>query len=217
MRKETLILGGIGLLTLVILIGAAFLFSGEKNSPDNSTPVDSAKVVGAKRHKIGSDSAKVTVVEFADFQCPACGAAHPIVQQVLDKYEDDQVQYIFRHFPLPGHQNARIAARAAEAAGEQGKFFEMHDMLYENQQEWSESNNPKDIFQTYSQELGLDMDAFTKALDNKDLAQAIQEDLNAGIELGVNSTPTFYINGVQYPGVLTYDRFTEIINDQLKQ
>lgn len=215
MRKETLILGGIGLVTLILLVGAAFLLGGDKTTSSEATPADSTKVVGAKRHAIGSDSAKVTIVEFADFQCPACGAAHPIVQQVLGEYEG-QVEYIFRHFPLPGHKNARIAAKAAEAAGVQGKFFEMHDMLFENQQEWSESNSPKEIFVGYAEQLELDTEKFTQDLDNDQLAQAIQDDQNAGIELGVNSTPTFYIDGVQYPGVLSHDNFKKILDEKLK-
>lgn len=217
MRKETVVLGGIGLLTLALLIGAAFLFSGEQDTPENATPLDSTQVVGDRRHVIGSDSAQVTIVEFADFQCPACASAHPVVKQVLDHYEDNEVQYVFRHFPLPGHQHARPAARAAEAAGEQGKFFEMHDMLFENQTEWSDSNNPEELFAGYARELELDVEAFNQAMENNALAQAIQDDQNAAIELGVNSTPTFFINGVMYPGALSYDRFTEIINEQLQQ
>lgn len=214
MRKETLILGGIGLVTLLLLVGAAFMLGGEKAEETQTTTADPAKLVGERRHMIGSESAKVTIVEFADFQCPACGVAHPVVKQILAEY-GDRVQYIYRHFPLPGHKNARIAARAAEAAGAQGKFFEMHDMLFENQAEWSETNNPQEIFVGYAQALELDTAAFTEALDEDALSQAIQTDVNAGIELGVNSTPTFYINNKQYPGVLSYAKFKQIIDEQL--
>lgn len=216
MKKETLVLGGIGLISVILLVGAAFILGGGKSEETDTEVVDTAKLVGEKRHLIGSDSAKVTVVEFADFQCPACGAAHPVVQQVLSDYGDD-VEYIFRHFPLPGHKNARLAARAAEAAGVQGKFFEMHDMLFENQEEWSESNKAEEIFTGYAESLGLEKEKFLEDLKNDDLNQAIQNDQNTGIELGVNSTPTFFIDGVMHPGVVSYQDFKEIIEKKEKQ
>ncbi len=216
MRKETLILGGIGLVTLLLLVGAAFMLGGEKAEETQVATADKTKLIGERRNAVGSESAKVTIVEFADFQCPACGTAHPIVKQILEEY-GDRIQYIYRHFPLPGHKNARIAARAAEAAGAQGKFFEMHNMLFETQQEWSEPNNPQEIFVGYAQSLGLDTAAFAEDMGDDVLSQAIQNDVNAGIELGVNSTPTFYINGKQYPGVLSYDNFKQIIDKELQQ
>lgn len=215
MRKETLVLGGIGLVTLALLIGAAFFIGGDTQEQTEAQSTDPAKVAGEKRQVIGSESAQVSVVEFADFQCPACGAAHPIVQQVLGEYEG-RIEYVFRHFPLPGHRHARIAAQAAEAAGLQGKFFEMGDLLFTNQEEWSNSNNPEEIFVGYAEQLELDVPAFQEALDNEELRQAIQTDLNAGIDVGVNSTPTFYINGKAYPGVLSYDNFKQLLDEELK-
>lgn len=215
MRKETLILGGIGLVTLVLLVGAAFLLGGDTQTDSQEQQVDPARVSGERRHTVGSESATVTVVEFADFQCPACGAAHPIVQQVLNEYEG-RIEYVFRHFPLPGHRHARIAAQAAEAAGQQDKFFEMGDLLFVNQEEWSNSNNPEEIFVGYAEQLELDVAAFQEALDNDDLRQEIQSDLNTGMELGVNSTPTFFINGTMYPGVLSYDNFKQLLDEELK-
>src|SRR5581483_190972 len=110
----------------------------------SSSISDSTVLTRNANHKITSTNTKVTIIEFADFQCPACGQAHPALKQILEEYKG-KVTFIYRHFPLPQHQNAILAAKASEAAGEQGKFWEMHDMLYEKQNEWSESNNAEEI------------------------------------------------------------------------
>lgn len=215
MRKETAVLLGIGLVTLIIIVGAAFFLSSPITQQPAEKVSDMTLLLGTKDHMIGTESATVTVVEFADFQCPACGAAFPIVKQLTEEYKD-RIQYVFRHFPLPGHKNARPAALAAEAAGMQGKFFEMHDKLFSTQADWSESNNPEEIFTGYAQELELDMEKY--AADVKDPAtnQKVEKGVTDGIQAGVNSTPTFYINGEKYTGVLSYDNFKSLLDEKLK-
>jgi protein-disulfide isomerase len=218
MKKETLVLGGIGLLTLIILVGAAFLMGNSSAQPAQKTVADKALLLGTKPHYEGSPSAKVTIVEYGDFQCPACGAAHPTVRQIINDYKD-KIYFVFRNFPLPMHQNARVAAAAAEAAGVVGgeaKYWEMHNKLYDTQDEWSESRNAPDIFAGYAKDLGLDVDAFKKAETNKSTLDTIQKDENDGLALGINSTPTFFINGEEYPAVMDYNTFKQKIDAVLK-
>ncbi len=215
MKREGLFISIIGIITLIIVVGAAF-FLGGKPAQQGGEKVDNTKLlVGAGTHQIGSSSARVTIVEFADFQCPACASAHPVVKQIVEEYKD-RIYYVFRHFPLPGHRNALSAAKAAEAAGKQGKFFEMHDLLFNNQADWAESNNPEEIFRGYAQNLNLNLESFNTSFADTSLAKNIQKDQDDALQLGVNSTPTFFINGEKYTGVLSYDNFKRIIDEKLK-
>ena len=141
----------------------------------------------------------VTIVEFADIQCPTCKNYHSTMRELTRN--NPNVKYVFKHFPLTMHQHARRAALVAEAAGAQGKFFEMLDILYANQDKWSEEEDPTQTFLGYALELGLDQEQFTKDLDNEELAKRIQDNINEGIAAGVNGTPTFFINGVQLSGL----------------
>jgi len=158
-----------------------------------------------------SSTAKVTIVEYSDYQCPACAYYHPIVDSLKQEFGDDlSVEY--KYFPLNSHQYAALAARAAEAARNQGKFLEMHNLLFENQQQWSSSNNPISSIINYARELDLDMDKFRQELNAAETQQIVMEEKQEGIQMGVNSTPTFYINGKkleQNPN--TYNGFKSII------
>ena len=213
LSQEAKVIIGISVVTLAIVVGAVFFLS----SPNKSEPKEAERVtnteqlLGDRKRAVTSDGAKVTIVEFGDLQCPACAAAHPTVKQVLADREGE-VNFVWRHFPLPMHRNAMVAAVAAEAAGEQGKFWEMHDMLFENQTEWAEENNAKEIFTGYAEELGLDTAVFTEALNSNFNAERIQTDQDDGIALGVNSTPTFFINGEKVNGVISYDEFIQKID-----
>ncbi|CAN5164133.1 hypothetical protein BH09PAT1_BH09PAT1_4940 [soil metagenome] len=222
MRKEGLILGGIGLVTLLIVIGAAVMLSGPSTTKTESSTAqvtDTGLLQGPEKERnvVGTNSAKVTIVEFGDFQCPACGAAHPTVKQILKDYQG-KISFIFRNFPLPMHANAPLAAEAAYAAGLQGKFWEMHDKLYELQEEWGEKPgaDAKTLITGYAKDLGLEMTAFSDALDKNVGSNKIQKDQNDGYQLGVDSTPTFYINGTKFAVVMSYDEFKKEIDDRLK-
>lgn len=174
---------GIMAATLVILVGAVVFFS----RPAKEVPME---VLGAQdAWATGSAQAKVTLVEFADFECPACGAAYPFVKEVVTSNQE-RLRYVFRHFPLDQHKNARLAAQAAEAAGAQGKFWEMHDLIFKNQTSLSlETINGLGI------ELGLDMDKFTKELNDGTYVGKIEKDIADGKTVGVDATPTFFLNG----------------------
>lgn len=219
MKREGLLLGGLGLATLLIVVAAAFFLSGpSQTQKTNETKVtDTALLLGPEdgRQAFGTPSAKVTIVEFGDFQCPACGAAFPIVKRIKEAYKDN-VYFVFRNFPLPQHQNASFAAEATYAALKQGKFWELHDKLYESQEEWGEKGNASEIITNYAKDLGLDMTALHESVNKKAGNSKIQKDQNDGYQLGVNSTPTFFINGEKFTGVLPYDQFKKLIDDRLK-
>jgi protein-disulfide isomerase len=167
-------------------------------------------------HVIKATGAKVTVVEFGDFQCPACGVAYPVVKQIENDYKG-KINFAFREYPLKVHPNGYSAALAAESAGGQGKFWEMFDKLYSKQSEWSDKNDPTDVFAGYAKDIGIDVDKFKQDLKNKKYDAKIQADVNDGNQVGINATPTFFINGKMYAGVLQYDDFKGKIDSELKK
>lgn len=144
----------------------------------------------------------VTIVEFSDFQCPACKASLPAVKQVLALYPD-KVQLIYRHFPLDSiHPNARLAAIASEAVAsfDPAKFWPFHDKLFTEQKTWaniSDRGELKDTFATYAVELGLDRTQFLEKMEDNSLAELVNSDVTSGTQLGVNATPSFYVNGIK--------------------
>ena len=149
-------------------------------------------------HIAGNANASVTLVEYGDYECPDCGAAYPIVKE-LRRRLGDQLRFVFRNFPLTQvHPYAFQAAETAEAAGAQGKFWQMHDFLFEHQQQEAYAQ-PREN----AQAVGLDMQKFEQDMNNHTFAQKIEEDMRSGMESGVQGTPTFYINGEMYNG--SYD------------
>ena len=194
MKTETKVLSGFLIAIAALLLGGVFFLS--KNNPNAQVTSDGTvyQIDYSKGYKIGSDSAKVKVVEFSDFECPACKEAEPAIKNVISS-NGDNVQFIYRHFPLPQHLNGKIAAAFAEAAGEQGKFWEAHDKLFETQNEWSNLSDPTDFYLIIAKELNLDEEKIKKVLSANQYSEKIQADINEGNSLGVNSTPTFYVNG----------------------
>jgi len=144
-------------------------------------------------HIQGPASAAVTLVEYGDYECPYCGAAYPIVKELQDRM-GDRLRFVFRNFPITtSHPNAEQAAEAAEAAAAQGRFWEMHDLLYENQRRLADED-----LHAYADQLGLDVDLFDKELAEHVHAPRVREDFMSGVRSGVNGTPSFYINGVRH-------------------
>lgn len=215
MTNEAKILIGISVATVVIVIGASLLIGGKTSTEPQAAPVTNTEALRrSDSHVEGPAKSKVTIVEFGDFQCPACGAAHPVVAQILREYEG-KVTFVFRNFPLTMHKNANTAAHAAEAAGAQGKFFEMHDRLFSNQKDWEESENPMEQFTAYAKELKLDEEKFKSDVATKKYEKKIQKDTDDGYAVGVDATPTFFINGVKQEGGLKLDDFKEKIDAAL--
>lgn len=168
-------------------------------------------------HTTGSDKSGVTFVEYADFQCPACSRFFPVVRQVKEKYKD-RVTFQFRHFPLVEiHQNALLSARAAEAASMQGKFWEMHDLLFQNQQSWSEVTDPTPEFEKYAKQLGLDVEKFKTDLKSEAVNKAIQADRNDAKSQGFQGTPTFILNGQKLEDAQdSLEYFSQKIDEAIK-
>ena len=202
----------IGFLVILVVLLGYYMFSGSATKP-TTTDV----VVSLDDHVRANKDASVTLVEFGDFQCPACGAYEPMVRQAVAGSAQD-VRFVFRHFPLTQiHQNALLAAKYAEASSIQGKFWEMHDMLYDKQQEWSSSPAAKVFFEGYAKTLGMDVvklssDVQSKAIEDKILAQ-----YKEGVKLGVQGTPTFFINGVKLENnPRSIEEFKKLIQDAKK-
>lgn len=215
MSSENKFLISAGIVTAILIIGGVFFFSGKgKAETAQDKNFNVAQLTENVKNAKGNSSASITIVEFGDIQCPACGQAQPIIKSTVEKYRDD-VYFVFRHYPLTIHKNAPIAARAAEAAGGQGKFFEMIDVMYAKQAEWSNDTNPREDFRKYAQELGLNVDQFNKDLEND--WKNIKTDYALGNSAGVQSTPTFFINGQIHPGALRTDEFEAIIQSYLNK
>ncbi|NGP88599.1 DsbA family protein [Fodinibius halophilus] len=169
----------------------------------------------AQAQSDSSEVTKITITEFSDYQCPACASYHPFVKK-LKKELGDQIELKLKHYPLNMHQFAALAARAAESAGNQDKFYEMHNMLYENQQHWSNSVNPAPIFENYAKKLGLDMKEFRNDLNAAETQKAVMEEKKEGRKMGVNSTPTFFIEGEKLdPLPRSYNAFKKVVEKYL--
>ncbi len=158
---------------------------------------------------LGIDKAQVTIVAFSDFQCPSCARFVPTIKQLKARY-GDKVRIIFRDFPLPIHKEAPKAAEAASCANEQGKFWEMHDKLFNNQ-----NNLQIQDLKRYAADIGLDLADFNQCLDSGKYAKEWQEDMADGSRYGVSGTPTFFINGRLVVGTVPYEVFTQIIEEEL--
>ena len=185
-------------LICVVTIGGLILLS--KKDTVNVDNIDASKAVSETAtsigdHVYGDKSSKVVLIEYGDFQCPGCGGAFPQLKALKETYKD-KIAFIFRNFPLTAiHPNALAAATAAEAAGLQGKFWQMHDKLYENQDAWSNVDASKrtDTFAGYAESIGLDVEKFRSDLSDAKITAKISRDRALGNKLGVNSTPTLYL------------------------
>jgi len=151
-------------------------------------------------HALGDAKAPVTLEEFGDFECPPFGVLHPILKVIETEYRPAKVRIIFREFPLvPNHVHALAAARAAEAAGLQGRFWEMHDMIYEHQKEWHEAFDVRPIFEGYAKNIGLDLKQFAGDINSEIVERRIFLDGKRAHSLGVQGTPTVFLNGNEVP------------------
>lgn len=160
----------------------------------------------------GNASSTVTLIEYSDFQCPACGAYFPLVEKaVADNISN--IRFVYRHFPLTQHANAIPAAQAAEAAGIQGKFWEMYEMIFTAQADWENSKDAKTIFIGYATKLGLDIPKFTADYALPEIQEKINASIKSGVKAGVNSTPTFYVNGKKIVNPQTNEEFQKLIDD----
>jgi len=195
------------LVTFAVIIGGVFLIGGKNSSTQKDgnvvdvsilVPDDVFKTSGFVNGNYipASPSATVTLVEFGDYVCPACGVYAPYVKQVLSDYSG-KITYVFRNFPLSYHTNAPLASYVAEASGIQGKYWEMHEQLYSTQADWSNLDNPMDLFISYAKELNLNIDKFSIDINSDEIKQIIKRDTEDGNKVKLSGTPTFYINGIE--------------------
>lgn len=179
--------------------------TGKETSPNVTKPTQPTGpapvkdiIVTEKDHVKGNVNAPVTIVEYSDFQCPFCQRFHPTVQRALDEYQG-QVRWVYRHFPLGGHPEARPAAEASECAAEQGKFWEFTDALFENQDRLGSS-----LYTELAQNLGLNVTQFGDCVSSRKYEDRVESDYQRGVELGVRGTPGSFVNGEEVPGAVPY-------------
>lgn len=187
-------------------------------SPPPPLEAPSSREPGAEPpHAHGNADAPVTLEEFGDFECPPCGMLHPILKSLEAELGPTKLRVIFREFPLvPTHAHALAAARAAEAAGLQGKFWEMHDMIYDHQKDWHESFDVRPIFEAYAKQIGLNVDQFRRDITSEAVERRIFLDGKRAHSLGVTGTPTVFINGREIPfESLEPDKLKALINGEL--
>lgn len=206
--KATLIATAVVVALLLAALITVLVQQSASTAPSDDG-AEAPQVVRPNSHVLdqGSDGA-VTVVEFLDFECEACGAFYPVVEDLRDRYRGD-ITYVIRYFPLPGHLNSTNAAIAAQAAADQGKLEEMYRMLFDTQTEWGESTDSKAaLFRSFAEQIGLDMTAYDASVASPETAARVEFDLNEGRRLGVDSTPTFFVDGEP----LQLQRFDDLEN-----
>jgi len=201
--KRIIFWSGFVILLALIVWGLVVAMNKPVVSPEaklgTPAPVTSAD------HVRGPVDAPITLVEYSDFQCPACGAYYPLVEKLMTE-ASTSVRLVYRHFPLTQHLNAPAAAYASEAASKQGKFWDMYHELFDNQNSWSDVSDPKSIFDGYAQKLGLNMAQFDADSVSTTTKAIVDGDLSEGTALGINGTPTFFLNG---KGIVTPGSYEE--------
>jgi protein-disulfide isomerase len=191
---------------------------GSQASPAAQPQQPVTGVPGAEpAHVAGPANAPVKLEEFGDFECPPCGIFHPILKQMQEEF-GDKLQVTFREFPLvPTHQHALAAASAAEAAGLQGKFWEMHHQIYDHQNDWKKEFDVRPIFEGYAKQVGVDIERYKRDVDSDAVARRIMQDGNRGHSLGVKGTPTVFINGREVPFEnLPAEKLRVVIQNELR-
>src|SRR6516225_7849112 len=206
-------------IVIIILVGvatgAAVYFSRAAEKPAAVASIPTNVDLKGGGHFRGPENAQVTLVEFGDYQCPTCGYYHPFVKEILNRYPD-KLRLEFHHFPLAGqHRNAVLAAMAAEAAGDQGKYWEMHDALYLSQRAWSEAPNAEQFMIVLAGQIGLDVNKFMQGLRSPAVQDRIAQDVARANQLQLNETPTFMIDGKRVYIKATMEDFVQVIEAHL--
>lgn len=197
----------------VIVVVTLLVFWGK--SAKTIEPAFEVGVLHPLDHVKGNASSSVIIIEYSDFQCPACRSYYPIVREITTEYAD-KIAFVYRHFPLINiHPNAEFAARAAEAAHKQGKFWEMHDLLFEKQNEWARVANISPVFESYATLLGLSIEQFKVDFVSDEVKDLVRAERVHAVKAGLNSTPTFFINGEKIQNPNSVIEFKKIIDEAL--
>src|SRR5262247_1734932 len=199
---------------LVAAVGVGVLMFRSSRPQPLATPTPGGGSVASSN--VAPSKGAVMIDEYGDYQCPPCGGLHPIIKTLKGEY-GDRIQFAFHHFPIIQlHPHALEASYAAAAAGFQGKFWEMHNLLYDNQSVWSQVGDLRPILINFARQIGLDVPRFTRDMDGLQVVTIVSEDTRRASELGVNSTPTVFINDQMIPNDnLTVERLRKEINQRL--
>jgi protein-disulfide isomerase len=193
-------------------IGSGALLYRTKRARISGSPLVSGMQDMKPSHVRGEQDAPVTLEEFADFQCPSCALTTLQSIRPMENSFGSQLRVVFWHFPLPNHKHGRDGSLAAEAAGRQGKFWEMHDLLYQKQGDWSKVEDIHPVFQSYAQDLKLDIGKFKKDFADPDVAATVDRQHAQGEARGVKNTPTIFLNGHEFPPPFNPERLHEAID-----
>ncbi|GAB3531881.1 hypothetical protein GCM10027403_03060 [Arthrobacter tecti] len=206
---------GFLLLSALALVGF-FVASNANDAAEQEDLAASAQVLRENSHSLSApEDEKAVLVEFLDFECEACGAVYPFVEELRAEY-GDQVSFVSRYFPLPGHPNSMTAAVAVEAAAQQGEFEAMYQRMFETQTEWSHSDQSQaPTFRGYAESLGLDMDAYDSAVADPATQARVMLDKMDGTGLGVSGTPTFFLDG-ELIEPATQEEFRQLIEAAIR-
>jgi protein-disulfide isomerase len=200
------------LLAIALLIGLSFF--GGSVTPNYTGGIITEPTIG-EEWVIGNPNASVKLIEYSDFQCPACLAYQPLIKQVIANY-GDKIAFVFRHYPLYQiHPNADLASRVAESAGLQGKFWQMHDMLFDGQRTWAGMLNPESVFEKYAVDLGLNLEKFKADINSDAVLKEVASDYQRGARIGVTGTPTFILNGIKMRNPDNFAGFQSAIDSAL--
>ncbi len=219
MFKDKFVLS-IVVLSLALFAGGAWLASRLSNptAPSAETATQEREqllAISNDEHSKGNPAARVVLIEYLDFECNVCGTYYPLMKDIVEEF-GEEVLIVNRYFPLIGHKNAMNAALAVEAASRQGKYFEMHDLLFEQQTAWGGKQfSDRSLFEQYAEEIDLDMEQYRKDIDSPEIRERVQRDLDSGQKLGVNSTPTFFLAGERIPNPRTLEDFRTLIKAAL--
>ncbi len=217
MNKRFALWGGLLLAMAVVVFAMIRLAGDEPETPQPNTAMAKSNTAGSEILEVrpddwikGNPDADIIVVKYSDFQCPACRFYASMDDRLSQELNED-VLFVYRHFPLRNFQYSNLAARYTEAAGRQDEFWKMHDLIYINQQRWSRSDDAESIFRQFAESLELDLDQLEEDLQDPTLVERIESDFEDGRRLGVRAVPTIFINGEMIQGPSSLDDYRSMI------
>lgn len=214
MKNLKIIIGILVVIVVVFLLAKGGYKKTEDKVEPTNTGQSSALEIKVNDWVSGTSTAKVTLVEYLDFECEACGAYYPMVTQLKEEYKDD-MRLVVRYFPLPGHKNSRTAAQAVEAAGKQGKFWEMYSLLFTKQSEWSEKAVAnQDQFEKYAVEAGvMDIEQWKIDVKSEEVEKRVEDSYKEAVSLNLQGTPSFFLDGKRIENPKGYESFKLLIEN----
>lgn len=204
----------ISFVIIIILIIWGLIAASNKAQRNPGNDYGTPAPISELDHVLGPENSPVTIIEYSDFQCPACQAYFHVVERLIAS-STVPIRFVYRHFPLAQHPNAIPASLSSEAAAVQGKFWEMYRLIFDNSTDWTELADPKPVFIGYASQIGLDIDQFKTDMASSGLKQKITDNLKEGTSIGVAGTPTFFVNGKAINNPQSYEAFKTIIEQAI--